>query len=395
MRRRRVKPALLVLPLMLGASLLSGCGSTPAAGDEADCPAGQVSRGGVCLPRDAAAFARAQVQGSLTKSKLTASMAEVWTGGERVASVAAGESMTGIPATPDMRFRNGAVAIPYLTTALLKLVDEGRVSLDDSISRWRPDLPHADAITLRMLASTTSGYADYVRDPKFIATLYANPFRQWTPQELVKMSVDRPLVREPGSGFAYSHANWQILGDVIARVRDKPLGEVMREEIIEPLGLTGTSNPSTAEIPAPVLHAFDNERKVFEDSTYWDPSWTIAPGAVMTSTMADMAKSFAAIGEGRLLTPESHKAQLTPVATIEPGTSYALGLVVQNGWILQNPSFAGYAATVAYLPAKKLAIATVTTQGKGSTVQNASTDVLVALANHLAPDHPLTLRRSG
>ncbi|MFF4577619.1 serine hydrolase [Streptomyces sp. NPDC001373] len=391
MRRCSAKPALL-LTMVLGAALLSGCGSTPAVGDGPGCPAGQVSRGGTCLPGDAAGFAGRQVRESLAKYRLTASMAEVWSGGERVASVAAGESMAGIPATPDMRFRNGAVAIPYLTTALLKLVDEGRVSLDDSISRWRPDLPHADAITLRMLASTTSGYADYVRDPRFVAALYENPFRQWTPQELVRMSVDRPLVREPGSGFAYSHANWQILGDVIARVRDRPLAEVMREEIIEPLGLTGTANPTTAEIPPPVLHAFDNERKVFEDSTYWDPSWTLAPGAVMTSTMADMATSFAAIGDGKLLSPRSHKAQLAPVSTIAPGTSYALGLVVQNGWILQNPSFAGYAATVAYLPAKKLAIATVSTQGRGSTVQNPSTDVLVALANHLAPDHPLKLR---
>ncbi|GAA0305345.1 serine hydrolase domain-containing protein [Streptomyces polychromogenes] len=395
MRRRSVKPAPLLLTIALGASLLAGCGTPAAVGEEAGCPAGQVSRGGTCLPGDAAAFAGRQVRESLAKYRLTASMAEVWSGGERVASVAAGESMTGVPATPDMRFRNGAVAIPYLTTSLLKLVDEGKVSLDDSVSRWRPDLPHADAITLRMLASTTSGYADYVRDPKFIAALYQNPFRQWTPQELVRMSVDKPLVREPGSGFAYSHANWQILGDVIARVRDRPLAEVMREEIIRPLGLTGTANPTTAEIPAPVLHAFDNERKVFEDSTYWDPSWTIAPGAVMTSTMADMAKSFAAIGEGKLLSPRSHKAQLTPVSTVEPGTSYALGLVVQGDWIVQNPSFAGYAATVAYLPAKKLAIATVATQGRGSTVQNASTDVLVALANRLAPDHPLTLRRPG
>ncbi|MEU8435558.1 serine hydrolase domain-containing protein [Streptomyces sp. NPDC029216] len=392
MRRRSVKPAPLLVPLVLGACLLSGCGTPTAEGDERDCPSGQVSRGGTCLPEDAAAFARRQVGESLAKYKLTASMAEVWTGGERVAAATAGESMTGVPATPDMRFRNGAVAIPYLTTLLLKLVDEGRVSLDDSVSRWRPDLPHADAITLRMLASTTSGYADYVRDPKFIAALYENPFRRWTPEALIRISVDKPLVRAPGSGFAYSHANWQILGDIIGKVRGRPLAEVMREEIIEPLGLTGTSNPSTAEIPAPVLHAFDNERKVFEDSTYWDPSWTLAPGAVMTSTLADMAKSFASIGEGRLLSPESHRAQLAPVSTIAPGTSYALGLVVQDGWILQNPSFAGYAATVAYLPSKKLAIATVATQGRGSTVQNASTDVLVALANHLAPDHPLKLR---
>ncbi|MGW0390976.1 hypothetical protein ACWDYJ_08740 [Streptomyces sp. NPDC003042] len=63
---------------------------------------------------------------------------------------------------------------------------------------------------------------------------------------------------------------------------------------------------------------------------------------------------------------------------------------MQNTWILQNPSFAGYAGTVAYLPSKKIAIATVATQGPGSTVQNASTEFLVSIANHLTPDRPLS-----
>lgn len=391
MRRPR-KFTLLCLPLVLGASLTSGCAFTRAEGaegSEQDCPSGQVSRRGACIPSDAEGFAARQVRDALKKYKLTASMAEVWIDGERVSAVAAGASMTGVPATTDMHFRTGAVAIPYLTTALLMLVDEGRVELDDKLSRWRPDLPHADEITLRMLASTTSGYADYVRDPKFIAALYKDPFRQWTADELVRISVSKPLVRPPGSGFAYSHANWVLLGDVIAKVRKKPLAEVMREDVFKPMGLAQTANPSTAEITPPVLHAFDDERKVFEDSTYWNPSWTLAPGAVTTGTLGDMAKSFTAIGEGKLLTPESHRAQITPVSTIAPGISYSLGLAVQNTWIVQNPSFAGYEGTVAYLPSKKLAIATVATQADGSTVQNASTDVLIAIAEHLAPERPL------
>ncbi|MFI9586816.1 hypothetical protein ACIHCQ_34440 [Streptomyces sp. NPDC052236] len=111
----------------------------------------------------------------------------------------------------------------------------------------------------------------------------------------------------------------------------------------------------------------------------------------MTASLQDMAKSFAAIGEGKLLTPESHKVQIAPVSRISPNTSFALGLAVQNTWILQNPSFAGYEGTVAYLPSKKIAIATVATQGPGSTTPNASTNVLVSIANHLAPDRPLSV----
>lgn len=165
----------------------------------------------------------------------------------------------------------------------------------------------------------------------------------------------------------------------------------MREDVLGPMGLTHTDISSRAEIPAPVLHGFDNERGVFEDATYWNPSWTMAEGAVMTGTLEDMAKSFAAIGEGKLLTPESHKVQLTPVVKIKGNAWFALGLPVQNTWILQNPSFAGYAGTVAYLPSKKIAIATVATQGLGSTVQNASSNVLEAIANHLAPERPVNL----
>ncbi|MEU4353407.1 serine hydrolase domain-containing protein [Streptomyces virginiae] len=377
--------------LMLAASLAGGAAAGLAESAAPPCPSGQISRGGSCLPGDTEEFTARQVSDALKKYRLTAAMAGVWVDGERVATAAAGETMTGIPATTDMRFRIGSVAIPYMTTELLKLVDEGKVALDDKLSRWRPDLPHADEITLKMLASASSGYADYVTDKAFIADLYENPFRHWTGEELVRIAVSRPMARPPGSGFAYSHANWVLLGDIISKVERRPLGEVMRENVLEPMGLTRTAISSKAEIPAPVLHGFDNERGVFEDSTYWDPSWTVAEGAVMTGTLEDMAKSFAAIGEGELLTPESHELQLTPVVKVKGDASFALGLPVVNTWILQNPSFAGYAGTVAYLPSRKLAIATVATQGLGSTVENASTDVLRAIAGHLAPERPLSL----
>jgi CubicO group peptidase (beta-lactamase class C family) len=70
--------------------------------------------------------------------------------------------MTGVPATTDMHFRNGAVAISYVSTLLLQLVDEKKVSLDDKVSKWLPDIPYSDQVTLGQLAQMTSGYVDYV-----------------------------------------------------------------------------------------------------------------------------------------------------------------------------------------------------------------------------------------
>ena len=98
-----------------------------------------------------------------------------WTGAQQLH--AWGESMTGVPATPDMHFRNGAVAIAYLGTLLLQLHDQGALALDDPLSTWFPDYPSADRVTPPMLISGTSGYADYVTDEGFLAALHADPFR--------------------------------------------------------------------------------------------------------------------------------------------------------------------------------------------------------------------------
>src|SRR5204863_8443932 len=113
------------------------------------------------------------------------------------------------------------------------------------------------------------------------------------------------------------------------------------------------------------LHAFDAERGKYEESTYWDPSWTLATGAIMTSNIGDILKSAAAIGTGALLSPDSHKLQIAGLtAGLKPWSEssyYGFGVFVINRWIIQNPSFSGYAATMAYLPSRRLAITVATT----------------------------------
>jgi CubicO group peptidase (beta-lactamase class C family) len=119
--------------------------------------------------------------------------------GEEIVTAAFGESMTGVPATTDMHFRNGAVAISYMSTLLLLLVDDGTVTLDDPLANWLPDLPDAEQVTLRMLANMTAGYPDFVPDPGMTAAIYANPFRQWTTQEQIAVSLAQPRVFPPGT----------------------------------------------------------------------------------------------------------------------------------------------------------------------------------------------------
>jgi CubicO group peptidase (beta-lactamase class C family) len=324
--------------------------------------------------------------------------------------------MTGVPATTDMHFRNGAVAFAYLATVALQLAEEKRIGLDDKLARYLPDLPHADRITLRMLLDMTSGYEDYVPDETFQRDFYANPFRHWTPEELVNIGVSKPLRFEPGTNFGYAHTGYVIMGRVIEKVTGMPLGEVMAERIFVPLGLRDTVATVTAEIQQPVLHAFSSERRLplgiakgvrfYEESTFWNPSWTTAHGDIQTSNIYDLVTTAIAVGTGTLLSPESYEAMVGPrpvgfgkptaecpaCRTLSATFNYGLGVFLYGPWIAQSPLFGGYAATEGYLPAKKIAIAVAVTFSEAGFTEdgdyrgNASTDVFREIAEYLAPD---------
>jgi hypothetical protein len=126
-------------------------------------------------PSDPADGIVAKARQIIKTNHLRAVILRVTRDGEELVTASMGESMTGVPADPNMRFRNGGVAISYMTTLLLRMVDQGIVTLDDSIDAWLPDLPDADRVTLKMLANMTSGYPDFVPDEEFGAAFYAEP----------------------------------------------------------------------------------------------------------------------------------------------------------------------------------------------------------------------------
>ena len=233
-------------------------------------------------------------------------------GGREVVTAAVGDSMANVPATTDMRFRVGSVGIAYMNVVLLQLVDKGVVTLDEPISRWFPSLRQADKVTLRMLGSTTSGYPDFESYPTFVKRLYADPFQHWTEQELIDLALERPSWYQPGKNWSYSHANFVILGRILERVTRTPLEKLLRRNVMNPLGLSATVSETDAPIPGPVLHSYTIERGFFEDATYWNPSWSTADGAVLTSNICDLAVSARAIGTGRLISAKSFRELLNP-----------------------------------------------------------------------------------
>jgi CubicO group peptidase (beta-lactamase class C family) len=326
------------------------------------------------------------VRDYMEEAHLKAVILRVTVDGEEIVTAAEGESMTGVPATTDMHFRNGAVAISYVSTLLLQLVDEKQMTLDDTLSMYLPDLPHADEVTIRQLAQMTSGYQDYVLgNDEFAQIAYSDVFKAWTTEDQLALAMDKPLWFEPGTNWAYAHTNYVILGLVLEEVTGTSLEDALQERVLDPLGLDETRASLTAEIPEPALHAYSSERREFfgipagtpfyEDSTSWNPSWTISQGAIQTSDIHDLHDSAIAVGTGELLSPESYAAMtstdLRGTTTAIDGcvncrpldefATYGLGLWITGDWLLQNPLFYGYAAVNAYLPSEKIAIAVAVT----------------------------------
>lgn len=393
-------PAMAIAMALLGFSLLS----LPASA--ADAPS--------------IATIRSVIRSSMAQNHLQAVIVQVRSNGNTVYTGAIGDSMTGVPATADMHFRNGALAFTYMSTLLLEFVDQKKVTLQTKLSKYFPDIPNANRVTLRDLSQMTSGYADYVYQPELTQMLYRDPFQQWTPEQLIQIGVSKPLQFMPGKNWGYCHTNYVILGRVLEKIAHMPLADALRRYVLQPMGLKQTEAFNTAWIPHPALHSFTSERREVlgiktgvpftEESTYWNPSWTTVEGAVEITDISDLNTSLEAVAAGRLLSKASSAAQIRP-SLIGFGHSqsncsacrkntvtfnYGLGVILTGPWITQTLGFAGASGAVGYLPSQKLTIAVEGTNAPGAydSEGNAglgATAVFRALADLLAP---MTLPKS-
>jgi CubicO group peptidase (beta-lactamase class C family) len=357
-------------------------------------------------------------QKAMKTEHLRAVIVKVTQGDKVVISQAFGESMNGVPATTAMHFRNGAVAFAYLGTLLMEFVDEHKVKLDDTIEHWMPELPEANKVTLKMLANQTSGYPDYETDPKWLAAFIADPFHIWTFEERMKYAFSRPVQFAPGTNWSYSHTNFMILGEILSKIGGKPLDVLLREKVLIPMGLKNTTASQTSEIPSPILHAFDSERRTalkipadvpfYEESSFWNSQWGTPIGANQTTTIDDMVMTAVKVGSGALLSKSSYEAMTGPhllgfgkkqdncapsCGTQTNFYNYGLGIVRSGSWLLQNPMLGGYSATMAYLPSKKIAIAVFVTYAPEAfdaegNYHNSSDGLFRSIGTYLAPDDP-------
>ncbi|MFC4125231.1 serine hydrolase domain-containing protein [Nocardia rhizosphaerae] len=331
------------------------------------------------------------VRTRVAEQDLTSAVYGVWRGGEQIALGALGESPVGVSATPDMRVRVGQPMEPMLSTVLWRLDGEGVVDLDEPIARWLPDFPRADVITPRMLANSTSGIADYVTEPEFLKIFEENPIRAWTAAQLLDRATARPPVFEPGTDWAYAHSDLVVLGEVLQNATGKPLGALLAEHIFDPLGMRASEVVLDPVIDAPYLHGYTNERNLFEDSTFWNPTAFLHSGN-MNAPVADIGRWVRALATGELLTPEQFDQMMAPstagLGPLTPDRYFAFGVLHLADWIYMNPSYGGYFGVALHDTRTTTTIIVYTTPGPTSPSDNTAIPIGTALAGLLVPDRP-------
>lgn len=252
------------------------------------------------------------------------------------------------PVTVDTKLRVGSNTKTWTGTVILQMVQEGKLRLDDPVTKYRPDVPNGDNITIAELLNMRSGLFNYTATLELNEALDTEPEKVWTPEELLALGFAHPPNFPPNQGWSYSNTNTVLLGLIAEDLDNKPLAEVFQDRLFTPLGLNDTSFPANTDtsIPAPYsrgyvygtnvetmddpslsadrLAAVASGELPATDTTNHNPSWTWSAGQGI-STANDLATWVRAMVGGELLDAETQDLRMR---SIQP--------------ISDNPASAGY-----------------------------------------------------
>src|SRR6266404_773333 len=148
------------------------------------------------------------------------------------------------PAKPEMRYSIGSISKQFTAAAILLLQEQGKLSLDDKVAKYIPNLTRANEVTIRQLLSHTSGYQDYWPQD-YVMPMMLQPV---TAQKILEIWARKPLDFDPGTKWQYSNTNYVIAGVIIEKVARMPLLQFLQERVFTPLGMTGVTDSDQAKL---------------------------------------------------------------------------------------------------------------------------------------------------
>ncbi len=268
-----------------------------------------------------------------------------------------------LAATTQMPYSIGSISKQFTATAVLMLQQQGKLSLDDKISKWLPDLTRASDVSLRQVLSMTSGYQDYAPQDYMIPD-WEKPI---SAQQILDRWARIPLDFEPGTKWQYSNTNYVIAGYIVEKVSGQPLFTYIRQNILTPLGLDSALDTNAKKLP-------DNDPQGYfryalgplRPAPHEGPGWMFAAGE-LAMTPADLAKWDISLMNESLLKPASYLAMETEMLLKNGvGTQYGLGMRVTTAkghrMLEHSGEVSGFVAENIVLPDDKFAVAILTNQ---------------------------------
>jgi CubicO group peptidase (beta-lactamase class C family) len=261
----------------------------------------------------------------------------------------------GVPAAPRTPFRIGSITKGFTAAAILRLEQEGRLSVEDPLARFIPEFPRGDEVTLEHLLTHTSGIRDHTEDPAFLAAME----RLLPPETLLATIASAPFEGDPGDRFRYSNSGYFLLARVIERVSGVSYTEFLTGNVIRPAGLNSTGVRQGAEVVEGEARGYrwvgGRPRLV----PTWDASRIRGAGG-MYSTAEDLDRWIDALFAGSVIDRERVRAMVTPGATVRDdpdstkteGYGYGWGIGSLRGlpWIFHSGGADGLATYVARVP---------------------------------------------
>jgi D-alanyl-D-alanine carboxypeptidase len=283
-----------------------------------------------------------------------------------------------LPARAEMRYSIGSVSKQFTATAILLLAEEGKLSLDDPVARFVPDLTRASEVTVRQLLSHTSGYQDYWPQD------YVPPFmlQPVTAADIMNRWARKPLDFEPGTKWQYSNTNYVIAGVIVEKVSGMGLMDFLTRRIFAPLGMTGVANVDQAPLgpsdPTGYMrYALGPPRPAPKEGK----GWLFAAGE-LAMPVADLARWDLGLIQQRLLKPASYR-EMETATLLKNGLAqrYGLGISVGRAFdhrvLAHDGEVSGFTAENLVFPDDRAAVIVLCNQD--------STDAMSQIAGKIAP----------
>jgi CubicO group peptidase (beta-lactamase class C family) len=259
------------------------------------------------------------------------------------------------------RYAIGSVSKQFTAAALLLLAEQGKISLDDKVAKFFPDLTRAREVSIRELLSHTSGYEDYAPQD-YIIPDWTRPI---TPGEILNQWAKKPMNFDPGTRWQYSNTNYVIAGQIFEKAAGQPLVAFLREKIFQPLGMStpgDISDHAPTDASAYTRYALGPPRVVAREG----PGWMFAAGE-LAMTPSDLARWDIAFLEKKILSARSYREFTTEVKLKNrKETHYALGLSLGelNGtpMISHTGEVSGFLTSNAVFPLKGVAVVVCSNQ---------------------------------